>query len=89
MTDTELKAYRIAGELYGRLRAALTGGRLSMAYEANFGTIDYRWSFLRNCEEQVVNQCVDLISLAASDEVNSLFESIIVGLNKSAEQYNG
>jgi hypothetical protein len=89
MTDTELKAYRIAGEMYGRLRAALIGGRLSMAYEANFGTIDYRWSFRKNREEQTVNQCVDLHSLAASDEVNSLFESMLLGLNTSAEKYNG
>ena len=86
MTEQELLAYQIAGELYGRLRSGLDGGRLTMAYEEGVGTVDYRWSIRKKRKEHTVNQCVDLLSLASTNEIDSLLDNMLSGLNNSMTQ---
>jgi len=89
MTEQELAAYRLAGELYGCLRSNLDGGRLSMAFEKGVGTVDYRWSIRRKRKEHTVNQCVDLLSLASAGEVDSLAGKMLSGLMDAVAQIAG
>ena len=82
--EPELESYRVAGEIYGRLRAGLNGGRLTMTRTAD--SIDYRWSFRKKRKEHTVNQTVNLHSLKADREVISLVEAMLSNLRTLAEE---
>ena len=84
MNQSKLNGYHVAGELYGKLRAKLDGGRLAMSLEST-GSFDFRWTF-RIRRQHTVNQTVKLQSLETADEIDTLVDLMIANLKGLASK---
>ena len=86
MRQSELVAYRRAGELYGRLRSALVGGTITMVCDPLKDGVEYLWRVRRDRKELKLTQACSFKSLMIAVEIESLAEKMIACLLRESDE---
>ncbi len=76
MNESELSGYRRAGEIYGRLRSVLPGGKLTMTCDPEDDYVDYTWTVRRKRKQLKLSQGVSFRSVIAADEWDTLVKQM-------------